>query len=187
MDWPLHLNFQASPERITRLEEQRAIVNLAVSRKKKAAEKEKDETAGRQLQERIRQFLARLPQELYRDREAFLKVLKSATRRADLKLTAPVRRAILVALSERDETAKICRDKDGQPEPDSELRDTENVPLDEDIEEYFRREVEPHVPDAWINTAIRDHRDGEVGRVGYEINFNRYFYQYIPPRPFSRD
>lgn len=182
---PLRLNFQASPERIVRLEEQRAFINLAVSRKKKAAEKEKDEAAGRQLQERILQLLAALPQELYRDREAFLKVLKAATRRADLKLTAPIRRAILTALSERDETAEICRDKDGQPEPDPELRDTENVTLDEDVEQYFQREVQPHVTDAWINTTIWDHRDGEVGRVGYEINFNRYFYQYTPPRPLE--
>ena len=56
------------------------------------------------------------------------------------------------------------------------------MPLDEDINEYFRREVEPYVPDAWINTTVRDDRDGEVGRVGYEINFNRYFYEYTPPR-----
>ena len=130
MERPLRLNFQASPQRIAGLEEQRAFVNLAVSRKKKAAEREKDEEAGRQIQEQIRQMLASLPQELYRDRKAFLKVLKAAIRKADLKLTAPLGRAILSALSERDETAGICRDKDGHPEPDPELRDTENVPLD---------------------------------------------------------
>ena len=185
VEQPLRLNFQASPERIARLEEQRAFVNLAVSRKKKVSEKEKDEAAGRQLQEQIRQLLATLPQDLYHDRQSFLKVLKGAARQADLKFTTPVRRAILAALSERDETAEICRDKDGQPEPDPGLRDTENVPLDEDVEEYFRREVQPHVPDAWLNTTIRDHRDGEMGRVGYEINFNRYFYRYTPPRPLE--
>ena len=89
------------------------------------------------------------------------------------------------ALAERDETAKICRDEDGQPEPDPELRDTENVPLAQDIYDYFDREVKPHVPDAWINVKVRDHKDGKVGKVGYEINFNRYFYQYQPPRPLS--
>jgi type I restriction enzyme M protein len=47
---------------------------------------------------------------------------------------------------------------------------------------FFQREVAPHVPDAWINTAIRDEKDGQVGKVGYEINFNRYFYEYQPPR-----
>ncbi|MGB4330533.1 MAG: N-6 DNA methylase, partial [Dethiobacteria bacterium] len=182
---PLRLNFQASPERIARLEKQRSFINLAVSRKRKAAEKEKDEAAGRQQQEQIRELLATLPQDLYRDREAFLEVLEEAARQAELNLTAPVKRAILAALSERDEAAAICRDKDGHPEADPELRDTENVPLEEDVEEYFRREVAPHVPDAWINTDIRDHQDGKVGRVGYEINFNRYFYRYTPPRPLE--
>jgi type I restriction enzyme M protein len=59
------------------------------------------------------------------------------------------------------------------------------VPLKEDITAFFEREVKPHVPDAWINTALRDPKDGEVGRVGYEINFNRYFYEYQPPRPLE--
>jgi type I restriction enzyme M protein len=98
---------------------------------------------------------------------------------------APIRKAILSALSERDETANICVDKDGNPECDPDLRDTENVPLKEDIMAFFEREVKPHVPDAWINTALRDPKDGEVGRVGYEINFNRYFYEYQPPRPLE--
>ncbi|RMD97024.1 MAG: SAM-dependent DNA methyltransferase, partial [Bacteroidetes bacterium] len=64
-------------------------------------------------------------------------------------------------------------------------RDNENVPLSESIEEYFEREVLPHVPDAWIDTSKRDKKDGEVGIVGYEINFNRYFYTYTPPRPLE--
>ena len=57
--------------------------------------------------------------------------------------------------------------------------------LGEEIEEYFAREVKPHVPDAWIDEGYRDHKDGDVGRVGYEISFNRYFYQYTPPRPLD--
>jgi type I restriction enzyme M protein len=99
-----------------------------------------------------------------------------------LSLPAPVKKAILAALSERDDTAEICRDKNGDPEPDPDLRDTENVPLSEDIQTFFEREVKPHVPDAWINTNVRDEKDGEIGKVGYEINFNRYFYEYKPPR-----
>lgn len=62
----------------------------------------------------------------------------------------------------------------GQPEPDAELRDTENVPLKENIEDYFRREVLPHVPDAWI--------DHSKTKVGYEIPLNRHFYRYEAPR-----
>ena len=115
--------------------------------------------------------------------------------RAGLKLAAPVQKAILTALGERDETAAICRGKNGAPEPDPDLRDTERVPLvdgedpvDDDgvptsVRAFFEREVTPHVPSAWIDTSKRDHRDGKVGFVGYEINFNRYFYQYKPPRP----
>ena len=83
------------------------------------------------------------------------------------------------------ETAAICRDEDSQPEADSELRDTENVPLGEDVEAFFDREVKPHVPDAWVNETIRDAKDGGIGVVGYEINFNRYFYRYTPPRPLE--
>ena len=71
------------------------------------------------------------------------------------------------------------------PEADPALRDTENVPLAESVYEYFEREVLPHVPDAWINDSVTDQKDGQVGKVGYEINFNRYFYTYTPPRPLE--
>ena len=90
--------------------------------------------------------------------------------------------------------AEICRVPDGAPEPDPDLRDTERVPLVEgddpvdgdglpaSVRAFFEREVRPHVPDAWIDTSKRDPIDGKVGMVGYEINFNRYFYRYKPPR-----
>jgi type I restriction enzyme M protein len=71
---------------------------------------------------------------------------------------------------------------------DSELRDNENVALNpalsvNDINEaYFKKEVLPHVPDAWMDASKRDDKDGEIGIVGYEIPFNRHFYQYQPPR-----
>ncbi len=73
-------------------------------------------------------------------------------------------------------------------QPDGDLRDNENVPLDpnvtttELIESYVKREVLPHVSDAWINADKRDEKDGEIGIVGYEIPFNRHFYVYQPPR-----
>lgn len=72
--------------------------------------------------------------------------------------------------------------KKGQKPYDPELRDTENVPLTEDITAYMKREVLPHVPDAFVAEDVRDEKDGQVGKVGYEINFNRYFYVYKPPR-----
>ena len=80
------------------------------------------------------------------------------------------------------ETADICTDKHGKTEADADLRDTENVPLSQNIDDYFQREVLPHVPDAWIDDSKCDELDGKIGIVGYEINFNRYFYQYTPPR-----
>ena len=181
---PLRLDFQASPERIARLDDQRAFANLAVSRKRGEAGA-RDEEAGRKQQAAIRAMLGRLPDELFRDRAVFEEELSEAARRAELKLAAPIRKAILSALSERNAEAEICRDRDGRPESDPELRDTENVPLGDDVESFFEREVKPHVPDAWIDTERRDPQDGEVGLVGYEINFNRYFYEYRPPRPLE--
>ena len=181
---PLRLDFEASPERIARLDDQRAFANLAVSRKRGDA-KAKDEEAGRAQQTAIRSLLRNLPDTLFLDREAFDTELSHAADTANLKLTAPIRKAILAALSERNDKAEICRDRDGQPEPDPDLRDTENVPLREEVESFFAREVQPHVPDAWIDTKRRDPQDGQVGLVGYEINFNRYFYEYRPPRPLE--
>ena len=93
-------------------------------------------------------------------------------------------KAILNALSERDPEADICLVK-GQPEADAGLRDNENVPLGESVYDYFEREVKPHVPDAWIDESKRDAQDGEVGVVGFEIPFNRHFYEFTPPRPLE--
>ncbi len=181
---PLKLDFHATSERISRLDEQSAFKNLAVSRKKGAA-RLKDEEAGRAQQAAIREFLATLPDKLFLDRAEFEAILGKAARKAGIKPSAPIKKAILSALAERNDKAAVCRDKDGDPEPDPELRDTESVPLSESVEAFFEREVKPHVPDAWIDTSRRDKQDGEVGIVGYEINFNRYFYEYRPPRPLE--
>jgi type I restriction enzyme M protein len=72
------------------------------------------------------------------------------------------------------EDGKLIRDKKGNPKPDTKLRDSERVPLSDDIEGYFNREVEPHLPNSWI--------DFNKSKVGYEINFTKYFYQYKPLR-----
>jgi type I restriction enzyme M protein len=130
------------------------------------------------------------PTKLYTDRAEFEADLQTAFKAADVKLTAPLKKAILSALSERDETAPplaligrgdggegVGKAADESFEPDPELRDTENVPLKQDIHAYFEREVKPHVPDAWID-------DGKT-KIGYEIPFNRHFYIYTPPRPLA--
>jgi type I restriction enzyme M protein len=178
---PLRLNFQASPERITRIESERAFQALAQSKKKGAAA-QKEEEDGRSQQRAIRAFLETLPDRLVKSRAEFSAILDEAAAKAGYKLGAATRKAILSALSERDPEAEICRDEDGCPEPDPELRDNESVPLDQDIRDYFAREVVPHLPDAWIDESKLDPKDGKVGLVGYEINFNRYFYRYKPPR-----
>ncbi|CAN5690928.1 class I SAM-dependent DNA methyltransferase [soil metagenome] len=200
---PLRLNFQTTPERIVRLEEVKGFQALAQSKKKGAAGA-RAQAEGRALQEEIRNLLRALPNTFHKDRAVFERILDAAIKKAGVKLPPPARKAVLSALSERDETAAICRDKVGSPEPDPELRDTESVPLfrdeggrmkDEDpvdaegvpasVRGFFDREVKPHVPDAWIDTGKRDRGDGQVGLVGYEINFNRYFYRYTPPRPLE--
>lgn len=171
---PLRLNFQASAERLARLETETAFMNLAVSKKRGGAALEEIE-AGKALQESIKTALGSLGEQVYQDRETFDKALTKALKA--LKIAAPVKKAIMNALAERDETAEICRDRDGNPEPDADLRDYENVPLKDDIDEYMRREVLPHVPDAWV--------DETKTRIGYEIPFTRHFYEYVPPRPLA--
>ncbi len=99
--------------------------------------------------------------------------------------TAALVKLIMKHLGEHDDAAQIIRDKKGNPKPNPNLRDYENVPLQEDIYDYFEREVKPHVPLAWIDEKKVDARDGKVGIVGYEIPFNRHFYEYVPPRPLE--
>ncbi|WP_417814416.1 type I restriction-modification system subunit M [Thalassospira alkalitolerans] len=165
---PLKLNFQVNPERIARLADQKPYGRQA------DAEQGTIETA-----------LQTIGDQLFTNRETFEKALNKALKTTGLKIGAPIKKAILAALSERDDEADICTDKDGKPEADTDLRDHELVPLTEDWREYMKREVLPFVPDAWVDESHRDTRNKQVGRVGYEINFNRYFYQYMPPRPLE--
>ena len=177
---PLRLNFHATSERIARLEDETAFRNLAGSARKDEAARLIDIAAGEKRQEAIRQLLAEFARrhpEMIKDRKVFLTALKPIDRELGVRLAAAELKTVINALGERDETAEICRDKEGQPEPDTELRDTENVPLKESIQAYFEREVLPHVQDAWI-----DH--GKT-KVGYEIPLNRHFYRYEPPRELS--
>jgi len=179
---PLRLNFCNEPERIERLREVTAFRNLAVSKKRNKKQAAEEEEKGRILQAEIIKVLEAMPGDVIKDREVFIGVMESTLDDAGVKVKAPVKKAIIAALGERDETAEICRDKNGDPEPDPELRDHENVPLGKDVDEYFDEEVHPHVADAWIDRSYTDPMDGEVGKVGYEVNFNRYFFQYEPPR-----
>lgn len=166
---PLRLNFLVNDERLARLATEKAIQKL-------------DEAKRQALTDALS---SHMPTTVFTSRDEFDKSLKKALKGAGVKIAAPVKKTILSAFSERDEDADICTDKDGNPEPDTDLRDHELVPLSEDWRDYVAREVTPFVPDAWVDESYRDARDGEVGRVGYEINFNRYFYKYVPPRPLE--
>lgn len=173
---PLRLNFAVTKDRLARLRESSPFQALAQSRKHKDTKAADAEiTEGRKTQEVILFALEHLASKgVVKNRETFTELLKAGFRTAGVKAPAPLFKAVLDALSERDETAGVCADEKGNPEPDPELRDYENVPLKEDVAEYMRREVLPHVPDAWV--------DESKTKVGYEINFNRYFYKYTPPR-----
>ncbi|RWM88945.1 MAG: SAM-dependent DNA methyltransferase [Mesorhizobium sp.] len=201
---PLRMNFEGTAERIAKLDGQSAFINLATSKKRKddkAAAREIEE--GLNLQNAIRTALATLEGKgRYMDREAFDTDLTRAVKRAGVKIAAPIRKAIFAALGERDPDAEICRDGKGRPEPDIELRDTENIPLPQGtalplpmqfgpdkpndrlveefrdmIDAYMAREVLPHVGDAWV--------EYDKTKVGYEVPINRHFYVYKPPRPLD--
>ncbi|MDJ0744759.1 MAG: class I SAM-dependent DNA methyltransferase [Xenococcaceae cyanobacterium MO_167.B27] len=201
---PLRLNFQVSEERLQRLWSQTAFINLAKSKKRKDAKAMQLEIElGESLQNQIINALNSIDgEQLYKSRAEFEQELDSALKTAGLKIKAPVRKAILAALGESDPEAEICCNKKGEPEPDSNLRDTEIVPLPTDITlplplgydgetglndlvslvkdhclAYLEAEVLPHVPDAWI--------DFSKTKVGYEIPLNRHFYVYQPPRPLE--
>ncbi len=113
------------------------------------------------------------------DLDAFLAAAKVK------KLAKGTRKAVLDSLGTRDPAAQPVRDAEREVMPDGDLREYENVPLTQRIDDYFEREVLPHVPDAWIDRGKKDASDGLVGIVGYEINFNRYFYKYVPPRALA--
>ena len=202
---PLRMNFETTPERIAKLEDQTAFANLAKSRKRKDEVLIQRETAeGRKRQGAIRTLLRTLESNgRYMDRAAFEGDVLEAAKSTDVKIPAPIKKAIFAALGQRDREAEICRDGKGRPESDSELRDTENIPLPpgtalplpldfgpdkpndrlvadfrDDIDTYIKREVLPHVPDAWV--------DYTKTKVGYDIPINGHFYIGKSSRPLDQ-
>lgn len=143
------------------------------------------------------------------DFNAYDEAIKAASKKAGITLDAKEKKQIADAVSWKNPAADkvVKKVHKGKANPlyglfavnqevieyqaDGELRDFENVALDPSrsvsasVEAYFIKEVQPHVPDAWIDASKRDAKDGEVGIVGYEIPFNRHFYQYQPPRPLE--
>lgn len=169
---PLQLNYQTSAERLENLYAYSAFAKLAESKAKKAEIKEKEEQEGKELQNRIIKALAGIGDKLYKNWDEFEKEAQSAVK--EFKLAPAFIKNIILSLSEHDDTADYVLDKKSNKQPDSALRDNEKIKLTEDIEAYFKREVLPYYKDAWM--------DRSKDKVGYEINFTKYFYKYVPPR-----
>lgn len=171
IDRPLRMNFEATEDRIGRLDDERAFTN-------RSAEK----------QNAIKEALFELPDnQVWKDNIEFREALNNIFEERGIDVSDSVIGNIENALGERDPEAEICRSKSGDPEHDTDLREYAKIPLGVDPHKYFEEEIEPHVPDAWINEESKryDDKDGELGIVGYEINFNRHFYDYESPRPLS--
>ena len=179
IDRPLKLSFKVNEEAIERVKETTQFINLAVSKKKDEVVKAQEEALGRETQEKLITMLQSFDKNKeYLNREDFIKILKAKAKEYGVTLGAALVKAIVNAIGERNENADVCRDSKGNVESDSTLRDTESIPLKEDIQEYFDREVKPHVSDAYMDTAT-------FSNIGYEIPFTRHFYKYEKLRPFA--
>lgn len=170
-------------------------------------------TAQKELLEKAQALQKVIGTEQFDDWSAFDETLDAALKKAGVRLDAKEKKQLIDAVSWTNPEAEpvVKKVRKGKPnplygafeyrgqvvefQPDSDLRDTEDVPLTADTargakvdavnEEYFQREVAPHVPDAWIDGSKCDARDGKIGIVGYEVPFNRHFYEYEPPRDLA--
>ena len=180
---PLRMSFAATEERIERIESARGFQGLAKSKRQPGPAHDAEVAEGQARQEAIRGLLRSMADqtggEPVRDRETFADLLRKTEQATGLKLKAAECKAVLSALGERDPEAGVCRDRDGNPEPDPELRDTKNVPLVEEVDAYMAREVLSHVRNAWVD------KSQTKTKIGYEIPLNRHFYVYEPPRPLD--
>jgi type I restriction enzyme M protein len=207
---PLKLNFKISEERIENIYSESAFSKLYDEDKVEELELKKEKNTikkkelsdlekqykGKELQDKIIEILKNnISDKLYKNREEFDKVLSDILK--DLKLTKSLYKAVLMGLSERDETADYCYKGKSKKtkEADPTLRDTETIPLSinvenyevdtskhikkerENILDYVEKEVKPHVKEFWI--------DHSKTKIGYEIPFTRYFYKYEELRPFT--
>ncbi|RBP52982.1 type I restriction-modification system subunit M [Arenicella xantha] len=159
---------------------------------------------------KAKQLQQQIGTEQFNDMNGYEASLKTACKAQEINLDAKEKKQITAAVSWKNPEAKkvikkIHKSTAANPlyglfdvgdqtieyKPDSDLRDYENVALDPSQsvnnlnEAYFKKEVQPHVPDAWIDASKTDEQDQEVGIVGYEIPFNRHFYQYQPPRDLA--
>jgi len=172
---PLQLNYQVNEERLENLFSTTEFLKLAESKNKNLELKLEEEEKGKQKQQKIIAALKKIGSHLYKNWDEFEAKVNEALR--VFNLDSNFIKNIILALSEHDDSADYVLDKKGNKQPDTNLRDSEKIPLSQDIEEYFKREVKPYYPDAWM--------DRKKDKVGYEINFTKYFYKYKPPRPLE--
>ena len=172
---PMQLNYQVTPERLENLYSYTQFKKLAESKSKNPEVKMAEEEEGKKQQEAIKEALLTIGDELYVEWDPFESKVKRALNKFNLK--PAFIKNIIEKLSEHDDTAKYVTDKKGNPKADSNLRDTEKIPLVQNIDDYFDEEVLKYYPDAWY--------DSKKEKVGYEINFTQYFYVYEPPRPLD--
>lgn len=164
---PLRLRFEVTPERIESLRADNAFRKL------------KPDVA----QALVDTLRVLADQGVWFSAEAFRAALQAiAKSQGNKPMSNPLLALARKYMGEKDENAEPATDEKGERLPDVALRDAEYVPFGKDIYCHFEQEVLPHWPDAWIDEATRDEKDGQVGIVGTEINFNRYFYKYQPPR-----
>ncbi|EPB8165923.1 MAG: N-6 DNA methylase [Clostridium perfringens] len=176
---PLKLSFKITEEKIEAVKETTQFKNLAVSKKKDNEVKKAEEEKGKEQQEKILKMLESFDENKeYLSREIFIKELKAKGKEFGITLSAGLLKAIWNAIGERNENAEVCKDSKGNIESDPTLRETELIPLTEDIYEYFNREVKPHVEDAYMDEST-------FNNIGYEIPFTRHFYKYEALRPFA--
>lgn len=166
---PLRQNFQASEKRIARILDQKAFQKLK-------------SRAQRELLARIHA----LPKSVFKSHSTFVGHLDEALSALDFKITDPLKKAILSALSEKDSSADIVLGKGGQPESDPDLRDHEKIALGEDWKKYLEEEIVPFSEESWIDQSYCDDKDKAVGKVGFEIPFNQYFFSYERPESVSQ-
>jgi type I restriction enzyme M protein len=178
IDRPLRMKFVISEEGISKVSSDKAF-DKAMNGKQKKLDQQS------QTSDIIVNLISQLKGMEFRTKSEFEQKISSLFLSNGMKLSATQKKALVKIFGVRDENAEISTGSDGKPEADTDLRDYENVPLKEDINVYFNREVKPFVPDAWVNESVRDIKDGKVGKVGYEIPFNRYFYKFVPPRPLE--
>lgn len=169
---PMQLNYQVTPERLENLYSYAQFKKLAESKSKDLEIKMEEERIGREQQELIKEALLTIGDDLYINWDSFEVKVKKALEDFDLK--PAFIKNVIEKLSEHDDESEYVIDKRGNPRADSNLRDTEKIPLIQNIDDYFEEEVLKYYSDAWY--------DSTKNKVGYEINFTQYFYVYEPPR-----